>query len=135
MPKVRTHIFAFIALGVVLASAPFLPASAQDGQRSPALLRPTQITGLRAVQVKRTVVEDKAGIEVTFDKPSAERVLSFTTDAVGRRIAFFVNQRKLATLRLLDPIKEGNILLTGVLDSVASEALFSAGAVIDIAFE
>ena len=42
-----------------------------------------------------------------------------------------VNQRRLATLRLLDPIVEGKILLTGDFDRLAKEALFS-GAVLNL---
>ena len=74
-------------------------------------------------------------LEVTFDSLSAERLRQFTSDAVGRRIVVSVNQRRLATLRLLDPIVEGRILLTGDFDGFATEALFSAGAVLNLEVE
>jgi hypothetical protein len=72
-------------------------------------------------------VEGKDGIEIIFDKFSGERLRQFTNKAVGRRIVVFVNQRKLATLRLLDPIT------TGDMDGLAAVALLSTGAVIDLA--
>lgn len=87
------------------------------------------------VEAKRTTFEGKNGIIVTFDKPSGERLLQFTTDAAGRRMIVSVNHRKLATARLLDPIKEGKMMLTGGLDRLAIEALLSGGATIDLVLE
>jgi hypothetical protein len=81
------------------------------------------------------MVEGKNGIEITFDKPSAERLRQFTIGAVGQRMTIFVNQRKLATLRLLDPLVDGQVLVTGHLDSKAAEGLFSPGAVVDLEIE
>jgi hypothetical protein len=97
--------------------------------------QPTQVSGLVVAGTRRTTVEGTDGIEITFDQASAERLLRFTHDAVGRRMIFFLNRKKLATLRLLDRIEDGNVLLTGDLDSEAVNQLFSGGAVMDVAFE
>jgi hypothetical protein len=48
---------------------------------------------------------------------------------------FYLNRKKLATLRQLDPIEDGNVLMTGDLDGEAVNRLFSGGAAIDVAFE
>ncbi|MGO9545750.1 MAG: hypothetical protein ACLPPF_13280 [Rhodomicrobium sp.] len=128
----RTRLSALLLSGLMGAtSAPFLPSHAQDSQSS-AQLRPTQLTGLVA---ERTIIEGKDGIDLTFDKPSAGRLLRFTNDAVGRRVTVFVNHRKLGTLLVRAPIKDGKAQLTGDLDSGAGDALFSPGAVIDLALE
>ncbi|MGO9544777.1 MAG: hypothetical protein ACLPPF_08285 [Rhodomicrobium sp.] len=131
----RKQLSAFLLLSLLAtAGVPLLPSHAQDGQES-VQARPTQLTGLLALEAKRTIVESKNGIEVIFDKPSGERLLRFTNDAAGRRMIVFVNHKKLATLRLLDPIKEGKVLLTGDLDRLAIDELLSGGATIDLALE
>jgi hypothetical protein len=111
---------------VAIAIAQFSPLRAQDRQQ------PTKLGDLRVAQAKRTTVEGKSGIEITFDRPSADRVRRFTGEAVGRSIIVEVNHRALSKLRVLDPIADGNILLTGDLDSEASEALFSRGATVNL---
>jgi hypothetical protein len=123
----RTLIFIF-----VVAAAAVVQFSQLRAQDTP---RPAELTGLQIAKTERTIVEGKNGIEVTFDSLSAERLRQFTSDAVGRRIVVSVNQRRLATLRLLDPIVEGRILLTGDFDGFATEALFSAGAVLNLEVE
>jgi hypothetical protein len=96
----------------------------------------TQILGLHVAQAQRTSIEGRDGINITFDKSSAERVRQFTRDVVGRRVVVFVNQRRLATLHLLDPITGEGLLLTGdALDGVATQALFSCDSVVDLAVE
>jgi hypothetical protein len=121
-----------IILAIAVAVVSALSARAQNMPRSS---QPTQVSGLVVVEARRTTVEGTDGIEITFDKASAERLLQFTHDAVGRRMIFFLNRRKLATLRLLDPIKDGNVVLTGDLDRAAVDKLFSGSAVIDVELE
>jgi hypothetical protein len=112
----RTTSLVFV---ITLVLAQFSPLRAQ----SP---RPNELTDLRIAKAERTVVEGKSGIQITFDTASAERVRQFTSGAVGSRVIVFFNKRRLASLRVLDPITDGNILLTGELGSDASEALPSA---------
>jgi hypothetical protein len=120
---------AFIFIVVAAVVAQFAQLRAQDTPR------PAELAGLLIVKTERTIVEGKNGIEITFDSHSAERLRQFTSDAVGRRIVVSVNQRRLATLRLLDPIVEGRILLTGDFDGFATEALFSPAAVLNLEIE
>jgi hypothetical protein len=124
-----TRVSSFVFIVAAAAVAQFSQLRAQDTPR------PAELTGLQIVKAERTIVEGKNGIEVTFDRLTAERLRQFTSDAVGRRMVVSVNQRRLATLRLLDPIVEGKILLTGDFDRLASEALFSAGAVLNLEIE
>jgi hypothetical protein len=124
-----TRALTFIFIVVAAAVAQFSQLRAQDTPRR------VELTGLQIAKAERTIVEGKNGIEITFDSLSAERLRQFTSDAVGRRIVVSVNQRRLGTLRLLDPLVEGKILLTGDLDSLAREALFSAGAVLNLEIE
>ncbi len=133
MRQIQVTIFILMVVVIAGANVP-LSLYAQDDHHS-SQRQPTQLIGLKAVQAQRTVVEGKDGIEIIFDEPSAERLLRFTNGAAGRRIVFFVNRRKLATLRLLDPLKEGSVLLTGDLDSLAIDELFSTRASIDLALE
>jgi hypothetical protein len=95
----------------------------------------TRLTDLTIAKAERMVIQGRNGIKITFDGPSAERLRQFTRDLVGRRTVVFVNQQRLATARLLAPIVNGNILVAGDLDSLASEALFSAGAVLTLEVE
>jgi hypothetical protein len=124
-----TRALTFIFMVAAAVVAQFSQLQAQD------IPRPAELTGLQIAKTERVIVEAKNGIEITFDEVSAERFRKFTSDAVGRRMIVSVNQRRLATLRLLDPIVEGKILLTGDLDSLATEALFSAGAVLNLKIE
>jgi hypothetical protein len=124
---IRASTFIFMLAAAALAQ--FSQSRAQD------TARPVELTRLQIAKAERTIVEGKNGIGITFDSLSAERLRQFTSDAVGRRIVVSVNQRRLATLRLLDPIVEGGILLTGDFDSFATEALFSPGAVLDLEIE
>jgi hypothetical protein len=123
----RPSIFTFIVAATAVAQ--FCQLRAQDTPR------PAELTGLQIVKAERTIVEGKNGIEVTFDSLSAERLRQFASDAVGRRMVVSVNQRRLATLRLLDPIVDGKILLIGDFDRLARDALFSAGAVLNLEIE
>lgn len=95
----------------------------------------TELADLTVAKAERMVFEGRNGIKITFDGPSADRLRQFTHDLVGRRIVVLVNQRRLATARLLAPIVNGDIVLTGDLDDLASEALFSAGAVLTMEIE
>ncbi len=95
----------------------------------------TRLADLTVAKAERMVFEGRNGIKITFDGPSADRLRQFTHDLVGRRIVVLVNQRRLATARLLAPIVNGDIVLTGDLDDLASEALFSAGAVLTMEIE
>jgi hypothetical protein len=124
-----TRASTFIFIAAAAAVAQFSQLRAQDTPR------PAELTGLQIAKAERTTIEGKNGIEVTFDSLSAERLRQFTSDAVGRRMVVSVNQRRLAALRLLDPIVEGKILLTGDFDRLAREALFSAGAVLNLEIE
>jgi hypothetical protein len=135
MRQIRITICIFIAVVIAVANAPF-SLYAKDDHRS-SQLRTTRLIGRIVVQPKRTVVEGKDGVEVVFDKPSADQLLRFTNDAVGHRKVFFVNRRKLATPRLLDPIKEGCVLraINWRLGCSGDDGLFSAGAGIDLALE
>jgi hypothetical protein len=124
-----TRASTFIFIAAAAAVAQFSQLRAQDTPR------PAELTGLQIAKAERTIIEGKNGVEVTFDSLSAERLRQFTSDAVGRRMVVSVNQRRLAALRLLDPIVEGKILLTGDFDRLAREALFSAGAVLNLEIE
>jgi preprotein translocase subunit SecD len=124
---IRASTFIFIVAAAAVAQ--FSQLLAQDTPR------PAGLTGLHITKAERTIVEGKNGIDVTFDSLSAERLRQFTSDAVGRRMVVSVDQRRLATLRLLDPIVEGKILLTGNFDRLAREALLSTGAVLDLEIE
>ena len=115
-------VFASVALVQSTMTAPHAQDRAQ----------PMQLTGLAVVKVEKTSVEGQDGVLITFDKPSAERLRQFTSGLVGERIVFIVNQRRLATLRVLDPLADGNVLLTGQLDPVAVESLFLGGAVVNL---
>jgi preprotein translocase subunit SecD len=109
--RVRHPMPTAIAILICLAAAVSLvqlPSTHAEDRQLPA-----QLSGLQIVKAERTIVEGKSGIEITFDEPSAERFRRFTSNAVGRRMVFFVNQRSLATLRLLDPLTKGNVLLNG----------------------
>jgi len=114
---------------IALAIAQLSSVRAQDSQQ------PAELKDLRVAQAKPTTVEGKNGIEIRFDGPSADRVRQFTSRAVGRSIIVLVNQRMLAKLRVLDPIEDGNILLTGDFDSEVGEALSSGGAMLDLKIE
>jgi hypothetical protein len=118
-------IFVLVTAAAV-AAMPCSPARAQDKAR---------LVALQIATAARVVVEGQNGIEVTFDQPSAERLRNFTRDAVGHHFAVFVDDRRLATLRLLDPIVDGNILLTGDLDKASSEMLFSPHAAVRLDLE
>jgi hypothetical protein len=117
----------FLALVTASASAILIELPSAAGPQT----NVAKVAGLVVVEVKPTMIEGKNGIEVTLDKSSAERLLRFSHGAVGKHMTFFVNQKKLATLRLLDPIENGNVLFTGDLDTAAVEDLFASGAVID----
>jgi hypothetical protein len=119
-----------------VATLIFVALAAAVGQLS--LLRAeesTRLTDLTIAKAERMVFDGRNGIMITFDGPSAERLRQFTRDFVGCRIVVLVNQRKLATALLLAPIVNGNILVAGQLDKLASEALFSAGAVLTLEIE
>jgi hypothetical protein len=120
-------------LAIAVAVVPIRPG--KKSQVLPRSYQPTRVSGLVVTGARRRTVEGKDGIEITFNRTSAERLLGFTHGTVGRRMIFFLNRKKIATLRLLDPIEDGNVLLTGDLDSTLVNRLFSGGAVIDVALE
>jgi hypothetical protein len=106
------------------------------GQHSPVRAQEvTRITDLTVARAQRLTFEGKNAIKITLDDPSADRLRQFTRDLTGHRIAVSVNQRKLATVLLLAPIVNGNILVAGDFDDRASEALFSSGAVLSLEIE
>jgi hypothetical protein len=94
-----------------------------------------RLDGLRITAARHVTVEGKQGIEVDFNAESAERLRRFTANAVGRRATLNVNGRKLGTLRLLDPLTDGQILLSGDLDHEAVDALFAPDASVDLVDE
>jgi hypothetical protein len=94
-----------------------------------------RLEGLRIVAARHVTVEGKSGIEIDFDGDSAKRLLQFTIGAVGRRATLIVNGQRLATLRLLDPLTDGRILLSGELDHEAADTLFAPGASVDLFVE
>jgi hypothetical protein len=121
----RLATFIFVAL----AAAFFGPVSLAGAEES------VRLTDLTIARAERVVFEGQNGIKITFDDQSSERLRQFTRDIVGRRIVVLVKQRKLATAFLLAPIVNGNIMVTGDLDSLASEALLSAYAVLTLEVE
>jgi hypothetical protein len=116
----------FIAALTTIAIISMIPVRAQE------TVHPTELTGLIVTKVERTVVEGQDGIEVTFDKASAERLRAFTSGGVGRSLEFVVDQKKLVTLRLIDPLTDGNVLLTGHIDNAG---LISSGATVTVKLE
>ena len=93
--------------------------------------QPTELTGLIITKIERTRVEGQDGIEITFDARSAERLREFTSGGIGRTLEFVVDQKKLATLRVIDPLTDGNVLLTGQVDA----ALISPSATVSVKFK
>jgi hypothetical protein len=119
------------ALFVAACIAAAVPSLAQSSTSGAA----NRLDGLRVVAARRVTVEGEQGIEVNFDALSAERLLHFTVGGVGRRVTIMVRGRRLATLRLLDPLKDGHILLTGDLDSEVADMLFAPNATVEVAIE
>jgi hypothetical protein len=115
-----------MAVLVTIALIFIIPVRAQDRAQ------PTELTGLVVAKVERTIAEGQNGIEITFDKASAERLRQFANGGVGRNLQFVVDQKKLATLRLIDPLIDGNVLLAGQIDN---PALISSGANVTVKFE
>jgi hypothetical protein len=115
-------------LTALLLGAGVVPSVPTLAQSSAAAIA-HRLGGLRVVAARRVTVEGKGGIEVDFDTRSAEQLVHFTAGAVGQRVTVMVQGRKLATLRLLDPLKDGRILLTGDLDQEAVERLAPKAAV------
>jgi hypothetical protein len=122
----RSISFTLIAALIAIALTIIIPVRAQERAH------PTELTGLVVAKVERTIVEGQNGIEITFDKASAERLRQFTNGGVGQSLQFFVDQKKLAMLRLIDPLADGNVLLTGRIDNAA---LISSGASVTVKFE
>ena len=111
MCLLRSISLTLIAMLTAIALTSIVPARAQDGDRR------GELTGLVVAKVERTAVEGQNGIEITFDKTSAEQLRQFTTGSVGRILEFVVDGKKLARLRLIDPLTDGNVLLTGRIDN------------------
>jgi hypothetical protein len=91
-----------------------------------------QLAGLTVAQARHVTIEGKDGIEVTFDQVSAGRLLLFTRGAVGRHMIFYAGGSRLAAVRLLDPIENGNVLLTGDLNASVAKQLFAPGAIVGV---
>jgi hypothetical protein len=121
----------FTMTAAVIAASTLWPLLAH----SEAAAQPKRLTGLLVTKAQRTMADGKNGIEITFDNPSAERVRQFTSGAAALRVTVSVNQSKLGTLRLLGPLVDGNLLVTGQLDSQAVERLFSPDALVDLEIE
>ena len=122
-----------VLIVAAVASAPLLVRTCygQDQQTQALSIR---LDGLQVTQARHTFVEGKDGIDIDLDKPSAERLRKFTNEFVGRRLVVFVNHRRLATLRLLDPVTGNGLRVTGDdLDGVVAQPVFSPGAIIDLA--
>jgi preprotein translocase subunit SecD len=111
---------------IAMTLASMIPVRAKDRAQ------PTELTGLVVAKVEETTVQGQNGIEITFDKASAERLRQFTNGKVGRSLEFVVDQKRLVTLRLIDPLTDGNILLTGQMDNAA---LISSGATVTVKLE
>ena len=116
----------FMAMLIAITVASMIPVRAKDRAQ------PTELTGLVVAKVEETTVQGQNGIEITFDKASAERLYQFTNGKVGRSLEFVVDQKRLVTLRLIDPLTDGNILLTGQIDNAA---LISSGANVTVKLE
>jgi hypothetical protein len=110
--------------------APAVPALAQSSTSTG-----LRLDGLRVVTARRVTVEGKQGIEVNFDAESAKLLQQFTIGAIGRHATLFLNGRRLGTLRLLDPLTDGQILLSGDLNHATVDALFAPDAIIDLVAE
>lgn len=119
------------AMFVAVCIAAAVPTFAQSATSDPA----NRLEGLRVVAARRVTVEGKQGIEVNLDALSAVRLLHFTVGGVGRRLTIMVRGRRLATLRLLDPLRDEHILLTGDLDSEVADVLCAPNAMVEVAIE
>jgi hypothetical protein len=122
----RSVILKFMAILIVITLTSMAPVRAKDRTRL------TESTGLVVTKVERTIVEGQNGIEVTFDKASADRLRQFTNGKVGRSLEFVVDRKRLATLRLIDPLISGNVLLSG---QISNTALISSGATVTVKLE
>jgi len=121
---------------IVAPTPQYFGAVQAQGDTRSSLTSSAELTGLRAVLAKRVVVGGKEAVEIVFDEPSAERFRQFANGAVGHRIVFFVDQRKLAALRLVEPLAGAKAQLTGDFDRVALESILrSPNAVIDLKLE
>jgi hypothetical protein len=56
---------------------------------------------------------ESVGIELVFSKQSAEVLRRLSLEAAGHEVDFFLNGRKLARLKLRDPITGDGIMLSG----------------------
>jgi hypothetical protein len=122
----RSVSLAFMAMLTAIALTCMVSVRAQDKAR------PGELTGLVVAKVEKTIVEGQNGIEITFDKASAERLRQFTDGSVGRILEFAVDGKKLIQLRLIDPLTDGNVLLTGHIDNTL---LISPSATVSVELE
>jgi hypothetical protein len=67
--------------------------------------------GLRVTDVRE--LPRRGAIELVFDDLSAEVLRKFSQRAAGHEVDLLVNGRKIATLKLLDPIVGNAVELTG----------------------
>src|SRR5262245_11798394 len=74
----------------------------------------TQIPAAPRLEVVAVLELPKAaGIELVFSKRSAEALRRFSVQAAGHDVDFVMNGRKLATLKLREPITGQGVMLTG----------------------
>jgi hypothetical protein len=62
-------------------------------------------------------------MELVFSEQSAEILKKFSIRAAGHDVDFFVEGRKIATLKLRDPITGNSVMLTGQFSSDFKKSL------------
>ena len=117
---ILTLVFAIGALGAHTVIS--CDANAQSDLRS-SDVQSHQLLGLHLIEVKKLSVENREAIELIFDEPSSARLRQFTQEVLGRRITFFIDDKKLATLRLREAVTDGRAQLTGEFDQLALKLL------------
>jgi len=119
----RTHrILLALAFVCVFAASPSAdPAIAQLAPRPAAV---EEAVSLKVASVRP--LTEPSGIEIVFAEPSAEILKGFSRRAAGHDIDFFIDGRRIATLKLRDPIVGNSVMLTGNFSSEFRKALEDA---------
>jgi hypothetical protein len=113
-----------MALVLTLAAQPTALSLLRAEVQFPAGMNVQEVLGLRVTAARE--IPHSRNIELVFDDASAATLRYFSSRVAGSDVAFFVNGRKLATLKLRVPIVGGSVMLSGDFSSEFRAQLMGA---------
>jgi preprotein translocase subunit SecD len=103
---------------------PSIPMAQAQTLPQPKPTNSDEVVGIRVILVREVTTQSGAtGLQLTFDAPSAVRFREFSRQVVGRRVAMYRDDRKLAAYVMRTLVTGDGVEMTGAVDAESRSKL------------